>query len=650
MEEPQLGRPTVPSTEAEEESESTLMMASPGEKANRVSPSIRPRVWWSMLFLPLSIIAPVCVLIWWIVNTAEDRPAMLSARTIGGKLTYIQAKAIDFVSGSTLAPLLMIILDYLWFSNARVAVVNERPNSKAVSLASLVAVSQSSAGSSNIFRIRTLIQGKTWRLFMLSLLMVLSGLAALMLQNFIAYEACNIDVLASQPINLRSLSNYKMYSFDFNSDAESMNGNSLMNSLQSSGKSDLANQISALLTGLNYEDAVSKLDNGVYIGTNATSASLNALNASIIALKDVPGYRLSIDCQPGSPTILGVAQMGGVFYQFTFIFDCPTTSKASFSFGAEYFALIPGMKSSITDEPDNNEYECIGFIVNNTYAKLGYLDSFNDTKTVLPSEYGDVHGQAYNMTPSGFTDTKSLMTNWGISCAIYRQEGLHNYTRHVNTTNWEITSSSYSEEKTIVSSFLSAWQTTLNYQAPISSIAGIGPAIGATAGSAFAGTANWTIYALNYLYASGETERISYEVAVNTSIADDGFFYSVEATQSVQRYRITYIPLLLLLGLLGVIGAASIASSLMVFGRDTVSGRLGREVNGVRLVVDCVAGLRDSFSIDTASKIASVNKLDEWATDYKVKYSEVVEQDGNVDIGLFQSGSEDAGEGRGVLA
>ncbi|KAJ5634796.1 hypothetical protein N7528_002638 [Penicillium herquei] len=434
-----------------------------------------------------------------------------------------------------------------------------------------------------------------------------------------------------------------MDSFDFNSDADSVNGNSLMNSLQPSGKSDLANQISALLTGLNYDNAVSKLDDGAYIGTNATTASLSALNASIIELRDVPGYRLSIDCQPGLPTILSVFQMGP-YYKFIFEFACPTTSKASLSCGAEYFALIPGMRSSVTDDPYNHEYQYIGFIINDTYAYLGYLDSFNDTKTVLPSEYGDVHGQAYNMTPSGFTETKSLMTNWGISCAIYRQEGFHNYTRQVNTTYWEITSSFFSEEKAIVSSFLSAWQTTLNYQAPISSIAGIGPAIGATAGSPFTSTANWTIYALNYLYASGETERISYEVAANTSIGGDGFFYSVEATQSVQRYRITYIPLLLLLGLLGVIGAASIASSLMLFGRETISGRLGREVSGVRLVVDSVAGLRDSGSIDAASRIVSVNKLDEWATDYKVKYSEVVEESGNVEIGLFQSGSEGMGD------
>ncbi|KAJ6028167.1 hypothetical protein N7540_003743 [Penicillium herquei] len=567
---------------------------------------------------------------------------MLSARTIGGQLTYLQAKAIDFVSGSTLAPLLMIVLDYLWFSNARVVAVNERPNSKAVPLASLVAVSQSSAGSFNIFRIWTLIQGRTWRLFLLSLLMIISGLAGAMLQNFIAYEAFNIVVPASQPVNLQSLRNDLIDSSAFNSDTESGGAYLLMESLKTSQKSDLSNEISALLTGLNYQDAVGKLDNGAYIGTNATRASLNALDTSIVGLTNVPGYRLSIDCQPGSPTFLSTVQMGETFYQFTLIFDCPT--KASLSCGASYYALIPSILSISNKYSDNDEYQFIGFLTNNTYAHLAYLDSLNDTKIVLPSEYGDVYGQVYNMTPSGFTSTKSLMTSWGITCAIHKQEGFLNYTRPVNSTKWKITSRSFSENKNIVPSVLAAWQTALNYQAPLSAIAGIGPAVGATAGSAFGKTANWTVYALNYLYASGEAQRISYEVAANATSAGSPFFYTVHATQSVQRYRITYIPLLLLLGLLGVIGAASIASSLMLYGRDTVSGRLGREVSGVRLVLDSVAGLRDSVAINSGSRIASVNKLDDWAMEYKVKYSELVEDNGNVNIGLFHSGNEDVSD------
>ncbi|KAJ5721889.1 uncharacterized protein N7483_009823 [Penicillium malachiteum] len=394
MEESQ-GRYTVTSAEGEGVSERTLMMTSSGEKAKDVSRSTRPRVWWSMAFLPLSVLTPAAVLICWVVNTAENRPAMLSARTIGGKLTYIEAKAIDFVSGSTLAPLLMIILDYLWFSNARTVAVNERPNNKAVPLASLVAVSQSTAGSFNIFRIWTLIQGKTWRLFLLSLLMILSGLAGSMLQNFIAYEAFNIDVPASQPVNLRSLMDLS----GFNSDTESGGAYELMESLQTSQKSDLANEISALLTGLNYQNAVEKLDNGAYIGTNATTASLNALDTSIVGLTNVPGYRLSVDCQPGSPTYLEALQMGETFYQFTLIFDCPT--QASLSCGALYYGLIPGMISIANAYSDNDEYQYIGFLVNNTYAYLAYLDSFNDTDIVLPSEYGNVHGQAYNMTPLG---------------------------------------------------------------------------------------------------------------------------------------------------------------------------------------------------------------------------------------------------------
>ncbi|PGH17568.1 hypothetical protein AJ80_04746 [Polytolypa hystricis UAMH7299] len=633
----------------------------------------RARVWWSHILLPCTVLAPLGILIWWIVDMARKRPSIIEASTIGGQLTNLEAKAIDFVCGAILSPLLMVLLDYLWFSSARVSVVNERPGSKAVPLASLVAASQSSQGSFNLFKIYTIFRGRTWRLALLGWLLLFSGMASRMLQNFIAYEAFDINVPGNQPVPLRYMSDAYIDSPQFNMLAIGGSASLSQAPLSVPQRSTIANQMSALLTGLNFESAASKLDKGAaYIGTNATIASLNALNSSIVSLTNVPGYRLSVECQPSEPTTLSALQMGETYFQLGLIFNCPTTP--SLTCGANYAALIPGMMTIGSSQARNNEYQYIALLSNNTYAHLGYLDSFNQTNTTFTSEYGDIRGKAFNMTPSGFESTKSIMTTWGINCAIMRQEGFHNYTRQSDgTRGWKIDASSFSDEKKVVPSFLGPWQTALKYQAPISAISGIGPPIATTAGSAVQRSANWTLYALNYLYASAEAQRISYEVfalndtspaaaaanksnnvTTSSSIAarEDSsplsdYFYTVDATVAVQFYRITYIPLILMLGLISVIVAAAITAGMTLYSKDTRSGRFGREVDGVRLVVDSVAGLRDSASSMAAAGKLSTRELDDWAAKFQVRYSEVMDGrsragagGGDVAIRLFRSGDE----------
>jgi hypothetical protein len=293
-----------------------------------------------------------------------------------------------------------------------------------------------------------------------------------------------------------------------------LNGPSIANGLASgsgystSQQSALANQMTALLTGLNFESAVSKLDaGGGYIGTNATAASMNALDSSIVGLTNVPGYRLSVDCQPEQPTEFGAVQMGELFFDFTLTFKCPT-NKTSPSCAYLYIGQIPGIMTIGSTTANNDEYSYVAFTADDTYAYLGILDSFNLTQTVpsVPSLYGDVLPSAFNMTPYGFQSTKSIMTTWGISCHIQRQEGLLNYSRP-SGQSWTISESSFSSQKNLTNSYLVDWQVVLNYQAPIATLSGLGPALANTAGNIAIGAQpnfNWTIFALNYLYASGE--------------------------------------------------------------------------------------------------------------------------------------------------
>ncbi|KAL4904286.1 hypothetical protein BDW74DRAFT_154567, partial [Aspergillus multicolor] len=57
--------------------------------------------------------------------TPQEHGRMTSPVAIGGRFSTIQAKAIDFACAVILAPLVMLFLDSVWFTSARVSVINE---------------------------------------------------------------------------------------------------------------------------------------------------------------------------------------------------------------------------------------------------------------------------------------------------------------------------------------------------------------------------------------------------------------------------------------------------------------------------------------------------------------------------------------------
>lgn len=73
----------------------------------------RSRFWWTYFLISSSVVIPLVILTWWIIHAIQNDSGVLSASVIGGHLSYTQAKAIDFVCGALLVPLLMVLLDYL---------------------------------------------------------------------------------------------------------------------------------------------------------------------------------------------------------------------------------------------------------------------------------------------------------------------------------------------------------------------------------------------------------------------------------------------------------------------------------------------------------------------------------------------------------
>ncbi|KAF2230913.1 hypothetical protein EV356DRAFT_526368 [Viridothelium virens] len=572
----------------------------------------RKRFWMNILILGSAII-PFAVLVWWIKDTVQRRPNIFGASSIGGRLSYIEAKAIDFLCSAVLAPLIMVLLDYLWFENARTSVVNRQQNG--YPLASLLEASNTSSGGFNPIKFSTLMQGKTWRFFLLSLLVLLSGIGGKMLSNFIAYEAFSYPDAQQETLERMNV-NSSNFDFSFGLSKDEGSGSGFSASLQS----NIANQVTGLLTGLSFEDAVGKLGNGsVYIGTNATGKSLNAIDTSVISLTNVPGYRLSIDCQPLQPDDFYTTQMGELSYYITPSFTSPD------HYNTMYHAEIPGIMGIANPIAHNELYQYVAFSLDHTRAYLGVFTSFNDSQITFPSPFGEVKPKAFNMTSSGFSGTKIIMTTWGIDCTIMRQDGLLNYTRQ-GAKGWTITKTSFSGEKTVSLSFLYNWQTALNYQSPGSSIPGIGPPLARTAGTIDSGPPlNWSVFALNYLYASGEVQRMSYEVASSIYANTSADHYNVSATAEVGSYRITYIPFILLMGLISVAAAAIIVYTLVLYTRNAPSTKAVYHLDVLRLMVDSVSGLNENIPVITDTGEVGEKELKAWAQKVQVIYSEVDE-------------------------
>ncbi|EMR63227.1 hypothetical protein UCREL1_9841 [Eutypa lata UCREL1] len=130
-------------------------------------------------------------------------------------------------------------------------------------------------------------------------------------------------------------------------------------------------------------------------------------------------------------------------------------------------------------------------------------------------------------------------------------------------------------------------------------------------------------YAQNFLYASASIEQIMYNVAAADTARDlPEYFYGVDGGSEEEFYRITYVPLILLIGLLSLIGAAVTTGSMLIYTARTLSTRSFRQVDVLRLVFDGVMGLWSDTPTMAKMKEQDNDALQEWAKRYFVSYTE----------------------------
>lgn len=138
--------------------------------------------------------------------------------------------------------------------------------------------------------------------------------------------------------------------------------------------------------------------------------------------------------------------------------------------------------------------------------------------------------------------------------------------------------------------------------------------------------------------------RIIHSIAAANASRAEGhpeYYQNVTGTVNKQYYRITYVPVLLLMALISIILAALMTTALMISVNNTVSWSWFRQVDVLRLVVDAVGsslGLQDKQQFGKLSG-ASDDEIFTWAQEYQVEYIKV-QKDlrlGNEEPGHFQS-------------
>ncbi|KAK3115558.1 hypothetical protein LTR53_004966 [Teratosphaeriaceae sp. CCFEE 6253] len=612
-----------------------------------------------------AVLPVICLILWFVLVRLRGVRASFSSfssERIGGTLTQSQAKAVDVVCSIVIAPVLIALLNHFWFAMARVAAVNERHSRHAnagVPLSTLAVVSNSSSGSYRLTTTYTLLHGKSWRLALLAALILLSAVARSALSNLLAYEAFTGFAHAPSVARLRYLADQAIFTdlpAATRSDEAGIahSGFPGFDHANPAQQADVANQITGLLTSLSFQNASAKLTDGAYIHANVTTDSIVSLLPTVVGLDNIPGYRLSLQCKAHTPELINVTEIGAFMSYLDFSSENATEVGPAL-YGSFYRAAFPGLADQLMLAGSSIAYQFAAFSpIDSVY--LAYLAPGNLSGTNHASSYGAITPRAQNMTEQGrfgaggvrFEGDRAVISFWGILCGVFRQEGLLNYTR-VGTNKWNLSASAFGHEARVQPSSLKYWQTYLNYHAPNSFVSGLGPALALSAQAPLAdggqaaiadlmGTIAYETLAQNYLYAEGETQRTLYELAANDPARDrTEYHYSVDGTAKRERYRMTYVPAILLTGLLSLLLAAGAAVGMAGSAAGTHSARTFRDVDAVRLVVDAVEGLggqRSGVGDERAVKGSGAGDgLEEMAEKCRVRYVQTVE-DGEVTIKL----------------
>lgn len=469
----------------------------------------------------------------------------------------------------------------------------------------------------------------------------------------IAYEAFNEDISSENEFSLRLLSDVIIERAVVLPEQATT---SASYGLSHSEFTIAAQSVSGVLYGLNFFPATLDEDNG-YIGVNATHDSMTHLDKSVTSLNDVPGFRLSAECAPDALNSVKVwpAKDGYVEIHPNITYHPPTAAGRVSQFmdwGYATYSYFSGQEDGVTSIASNLAFPAwVGgdsgsedeFYIIYMMSGIHHQDFHTDYGDLQPAHQykgdSDGYGEIFEVAPT---------TSWGLKCLLSQQHGLINYTRSPDL-QWSMAATSFDDSMISIPSQLSNWQRVKvndDWAPPQLGVVLFGrdplkPCL--TGAEKCLPTRNVSQAVANYVYASGEITRIIHNVAAANASRARGhpeYYHDVTGTANKQYYRITYVPVLLLVALVSIILAALLTTALIISVKNTVSWSWFRQVDVVRLVVDAVGGSLRHQDKQHFAKLccASDDEIFTWSQEYRVAYIKVQKNQSleNEDSGLVQ--------------
>lgn len=614
--------------------------------------------------IPLSALIPTISMAVWLGCTSKKGQVLISlaGSEIGGHFTQTQAKGIDFVCSALLSPLFFAGLNLLWFACARVCVINE--STRSVPLQTLAMASTLSRGTYDPFHYYTLLRGRTWRLAALGGIALCSALGSsalgvsampggiqarlqrirkliFSLQNMIAYEVFDEDGPSKNEFSLRLLVDATIESASTPTLSEEPT-TAASYGFSESEFAVAAQRVSDVLYGLDFVPAVLDDASG-YIGVNTTPSSMANLDNSVNALNNVPGFRLSAECAPGNVNSVMLYPANDKYVSIATNISYHRANATGglaqeWGWGYAGYSYFSGDDDGTTTSVTSNlafpAWGCGNTGCGDEFYIIHILSGIH--RQALHTDYGDLQPthQYKNDSDSFGADLQiGPATLWGLRCVQSQQQGRINFTRSPDL-QWAVTATSFDDQKTAIPSQLSNWERVKldnDWAPPQLGVVLFGrdplePCL--TLADKCLTTRNVSHAVGNYVYASGEITRIIHNIAASNASRAEGhpeYYHNVTGTVNRQYYRITYVPVLLLMALVSIILAALLTTALMISVRNTVSWSWFRQVEVVRLLVDAVGGsLKDQDEHQFARlRGASDEEILSWAQQYQVAYVKV---------------------------
>ena len=189
-----------------------------------------------------------------------------------------------------------------------------------------------------------------------------------------------------------------------------------------------------------------------------------------------------------------------------------------------------------------------------------------------------------------------------------------------------MTSSAFDEKSVAVPDRLFHFQSAYQYRAPLEEarvgLSGMGTALGSQAlpdDSSFAVGVNMSTFANNFLYAAGVVESSIFNIALLNSTRTPAA-YTVNGLHEVIKYRITYIPGILILGLIGLTTCAALVLGMTLHSwRAARSLWTGQTVDGLRFVADFAPAVKGEEGLVNVDLRDSAN-LERWGKETMLVY------------------------------